>query len=229
MLLRALDYCPPAGIDYRDYARAVLRADEVAYPIDDRGYRRLALGVLRARGVLRGRADAAGPERLTNDRFRPYDVDRLAATPTDAYVFLDANREVLGIPRKVNFEVVNLYRTRKISSGGFFPPREVVVEYGWSEDVLVRGKEYGVISGERVPLWCGGTLVFDADGNVLHHVSKGATDGRRDRLRRYLRWLVEEGAFEMKMRVAHARGRARVVREPRMRHVVPTTGKKRMG
>jgi hypothetical protein len=225
MMLRALDYCPPAGLTYRDYARAVLRADEVAYPVDERGYRELVLGVLRARGVVASRADAAAERRLANEQFRAYDVDRLAATPTDAYVFLDANRELLGIPRRVNFEVANLYRTRKVSAGGYWPPREVVVEYRWSEEIGLRGPGYGVLDGERFPLWCGGTLVFDGDGNVLHHVARAAGDARKDRLRRYLRWLVAEDAFEM--RGAHAGrrisleiagGPVRAVWNPRLRH-----------
>ena len=215
MMLRALDYCPPVGLTYRDYAWAILRADEVAYPIDSRGYRKKAAQVLRQRGVLQGRAEL----RLHNNQLREYDVDRLAATRTDAYVFVDANREAFRIPRDVNFEIRALYRTRKVSSEGFYPPREIVVEFVWPHDLEMNGREYGPLDGEIVPLWCGGTLVFDSDGNVLHLIVKTETRERILRLRRYLRYLVDAGAFQEELAVRRVEGFAHIVRVARKRHV----------
>jgi hypothetical protein len=202
------------GLTYRDYAWAILRADEVAYPIDSRGYRRKAAQVLRSRGVLQGRAEP----RLHNNQLREYDVDRLAATRTDAYVFVDANREAFRIPRDVNFEIRALYRTRKVSSEGFYPPREIVVEFVWPHDLEMNGREYGPLDGEIVPLWCGGTLVFDSDGNILHLVVKTATRERILRLRRYLRYLVDAGAFQEELAVRRVEGFAHILRVARKRH-----------
>jgi hypothetical protein len=133
-------------------------------------------------------------------------------------VFLDANREALQIPRDINFDVWRLYRTRKVSAGRYYPPREIVIEFGWSEDVLLRGREYGLLNGESFPLWCGGTLVFDSDGNVLHYVVKKATAERKVRFRRYLRYLVEEGAFDDAISLKKVNGHTRAVRVPAMRH-----------
>jgi hypothetical protein len=214
MMLRALDYCPPVGLTYGDYASAILRADEVAYPIDGRGYRRKAAQILRARGILQGRSAT----RLNNNDLRDYDVDRLSATRTDAYVFVDANREAFHVPREANFEIRSLYRTRKVSSEGFYPPREVVVEFVWPHDVPVRGRDYGPLDGETLPLWCGGTLVFDSDGNILHVTVKTAGRERITRLKSYLRYLVREGAFQDELAVRQAEGYARIVRVAQRRH-----------
>lgn len=218
MMLRALDYCPPAGLTYLDYARAILRADEVAYPVDDRGYRRMVFRVLRDRGILRVRAQGRPEVRLRNDDLREYDVDRLSATKTDAYVFLDANREALLIPRDVNFDVWSLYRTRKVSAGRYYPPREIIIEFGWSEAVPLRGRAYGPLDGQTQRLWCGGTLVFDSDGNVLHYAVKLATPARQRRLHAYLRYLAASGAFDDTLAVQQADGRARLLRKPARRH-----------
>ena len=89
-------------------------------------------------------------------------------------------REDLGIPRNANFEVVNLYRTHKVSSQGYFPPREVVLEFVWSEDVALNGvRRFGELHETKMPLWCGGTLVCDSNGNVLHYVLKRARGAKR--------------------------------------------------
>ncbi|MFG0317689.1 MAG: hypothetical protein ACF8XB_10470, partial [Planctomycetota bacterium JB042] len=232
MMLRAIDYLPPAGMTYLDYARAVHRADEVAYPVDDRGYRRIVADAFRRRGVVRSRKDAAASVRLQNDAFRAYDVDRLAGTKTDAYVFLDANRETLGIPRDVNFAVTGLHRTRKRGPSGYYSPREIVIEYVWDEEVALDGRRFGGLNGATFTLWCGGTLVFDADGNVLHSVVRAGDAARRKRLRAYVAYLVEEGLLgddehELSLPAARRthrltatveRGCVRVVRNPALRH-----------
>jgi hypothetical protein len=191
IMLRALDYCPPVDVSYEDYARAILRADEVAYPLDPRDYRGMIRTILEKRKIIgKGKKARKGVYEPCNARFHEYDIDALSATPTNAYQFIDENREELGIPRTVNFEVTNLYRTRKISSDRYYPPREVVLEFVWSEEVPLRGGTYGDLSGSSMPLWCGGTLVFDSNGNILHYVLKPATDARAKRLKEYIAYLV---------------------------------------
>lgn len=241
MLLRALDYLPPAGLSYVDYARAIFAADRVAYPVDDRGYRRIVYEAFKERGVIEREADLEPALSLRNNLFRDYDVDQIGATPTDAYVFLDANRELLQIPRTVNFEVHSLYRTRKVSAGGYFPPRELVLEFHWREDVVLEGPDHGLLQGEIFPLWCGGTLVFDSDGNVVHYVIKTRTEERERTLMDYLTWLDETGAFfvraaspedasESRPRAGHRieltriDQRIRATRIPAMRHAARRAG-----
>ncbi len=233
MMLRALDYCPPAGLTYLDYARAVIRADEIAYPTDDRGYRRMLMRAFRDRGIVGKYKDLEAQRSYRNDEFRGYDVGRIAGSKTDAYVFLDANRKVLGIPHNVNFTVWNLYRTRKVSAGGYYPPREIILEFGWSEDVELSGEEFGDLDGELFPLWCGGTLVFDSDGNVLHYIIKEANDERRETLKQYIEYLVSVGAFGSagddiglgasgsahRIAARSVGGRVQAVRNPALRHV----------
>ncbi|MEZ6016055.1 MAG: hypothetical protein R3F49_13125 [Planctomycetota bacterium] len=218
MMLRALDYCPPCGLTYLDYARAIIRSDEVAYPIDERGYRALLARVMQGRGVVAGPGDLRPEHPLQNSDLRKYAIERLSASPTDAYAFLDSNREALMIPRDVNFVVQKLYRTRKESSGRYYPPQEIVIEFAWPQPVRVPKQHRHALGSAPATLWCGGTLVFDTNGNVLSYVVKRATPERQKRLLEYLAQLAADGSFEANFDVRDIDGRLRITRKARMRH-----------
>lgn len=218
MLLRALDYCPPCGLTYLDYARAIMRSDEVAFPVDDRGYRALAAKVFRGRGIVKRALDLQAEHALRNSHLRKYDIDRLSASPTDAYGFLDANREALSIPRDVNFVVQRLYRTKKESSGRYYPPQEIVIEFAWPTPIKVTKPIAERLQDTHATLWCGGTLVFDTNGNVLSYVVKTATGERQRRLGAYLRQLDSTGDLAANFQVRHVGGRPQVTRKARFRH-----------
>ncbi len=195
LMLRALDYCPPVDLDYLDYARAVLRADEVAYPLDRFGYRDHVRAVFLERGICRDLDELNDTPRLRNNELRNLDVDRLSASLTDAYDFVDANRVALSVPPETNVNVINVYRTRKTSANAYNIPQEIVVEFAWSVDVPLRGRRFGSLSGDIATLWCGGTLVFNRDGNILHYVVKTDSRERRSRLKDYIAYLVEQQAI----------------------------------
>lgn len=197
MMLRGLDYCPPVDVDYLDYARAVVKADTVAYPRDPAGYCEAAKDVFLKRGIGKDYDDLKKSETLQNSEFRGLNVQRIGASITDAYDFADSNRGVLRVPPKANIEVVQVYRTRKLSAGGYRPPQEVVVEFVWAEDIELRGDRFGELRGTRFPLWCGGTIVMNQDGNVLHYVLKRKTTERRRRLIDYAEYLIKHGYISL--------------------------------
>jgi hypothetical protein len=197
MMLRGLDYCPPVDVNYLDYARAVVKADTVAYPRDPAGYCDAAKEVFLERGIGVDCDDLEKSEKLLNSQFRGLDVQRIGASITDAYDFVDSNRGVLGVPPTANIEVVHVYRTRKLSAGGFRPPQEIVVEFVWAEDIELRGDRFGELRGTRFPLWCGGTVVMNQDGNILHYVLKRKTPQRRRRLIDYVEYLIREGYISL--------------------------------
>lgn len=199
---RALDYCAPVDVTYLDYARALLRADAVAYPGDEAGARRALTRLFLERGVGRSEAELRPALPLENRELGRFSVEDVASTREAAYRFLDANRKALRIPHAANLRVATLARTRKASASGFYPPRELLLEFVWSEDVSL-GESAGPLAGKRFPLWCGGTLVFDLDGNVRSYALRLGTQERRDRVVRYLDYLARRG----RLGVAHE-GRA---------------------
>jgi hypothetical protein len=163
-----LDYLPPADVQFSDYARAVLRADELVDPVDENNFRQLMREVFDQRGIEYGQ-DAVEAESLY---FYTYDIDRVSRSRTDAYHFLHENRRQLCIPADQDVSVVDLYRTDKTMMGGGRLPREIVLQYAWREDVPLKGNHFRQLNGESLSMVCGGTLIFDERGNVLHWVRK---------------------------------------------------------
>jgi hypothetical protein len=73
----------------------------------------------------------------------------------------------LRIPSNQDIIVTDLYdvensgrRPRKLS-------RRIVLEYMWREEFELKGEEYAGLEGRTTSLLCGGTLVFDDEGNLL--------------------------------------------------------------
>jgi hypothetical protein len=183
-----LDYLPPVDVQFSDYARAVLRADEIVEPRDEDGYRAAMVQVFQNRGI-----DCTEQDPPSQLNFYAYDIDRLARSRTDAYHFLNDNRRQLCIPADQDIAVVDLYQTDKMVWGVGKLPREIVVQYVWREDVELKGKDFGSYQGEHTSLLCGGTLVFDSRGNILSWQHKPGT-GKQETGRRLRKYCTEERA-----------------------------------
>jgi hypothetical protein len=170
-----LDYLPPADVQFSDYAKAVLKADELAEPVDEDDFRGLMKDVFTKRGIdfELDEAESATPY------FYGYDIDRVSRSRTDAYHFLHENRRQLCIPCDQDISVVDLYRTDKTIMGGGKLPREIVLQYAWREDVPLKGSEFGRFDGEIFSMLCGGTLVFDERGNLHHWARKPGTSAQK--------------------------------------------------
>ena len=108
-----------------------------------------------------------------------------------------------------------------------------MIEYVWSEDVELKGSRFGELSGTYLPLYCGGTVVFDSNGNCLHISDVSATDRRRRELLRYVEYLVAEGQLGVsdgmrgigapgkdgvRIHATIEGGRVKLVRNASMRH-----------
>jgi hypothetical protein len=227
VMFRALDYCPPVDLRFDEYARAVLRADAVAYPADESGLRKVLAWLFRQRGIRPPRE----PPRLAatvRTRLRGIDIGAIVATPAGAYRFLDRERALFGIPYDANFAVTSVYRTSKLAKSGYRPPREDIIEFAWSEDVPLAGRRFGALAGTAAALPCGGTLVFDNAGNFLHLALVAADDKRRREFKAYLAQLVANGAIGVAgsdrtrtpIRASIENGRVHLARVASLRHGV---------
>jgi len=204
--LQPLDYLPPVDVQFSDYARAVLRADEVVDPVDEDGYRDLMRECFCKRGI----ACPAKGEEQERLYFYAYDIDRLSRSRTDAYHFLNENRRQLCIPAEQDIAVVDLYQTDKTVMGERKLPREVVLQYAWREDVELKGADLGPLAGATASLLCGGTLVFDGRGNVLSWIRQPGTGQQETDQRRRRRYCDEErtkGEQRRKEMVEYIKGR----------------------
>jgi len=193
IMLRAIDYCPPVDLRYDEYVRAILRADEIAYPIDQFEVRTELRKIFKKRGLVPPPEDVERRGRIVRELRKARSIDEVTATPTDAYRFLDQHRELFGIPADAHLSVATVYRTNKRAKSGYWPPKERVIEFTWSEDIKLSGKRLGALDGTYMPLLCGGTLVFDGNGNFLHQAMVLPSEQRRKELLKYVGYLVREG------------------------------------
>ncbi len=199
--VQPLDLLPPVDVTFKDYAMAVLRADELSNPTDPHGHYERMLKALVKREIL-DQEDAAElrKPRYLYDRLRTsvfHDVDDLSRSRAAAYRFLDDNREELFIPAYHDVIVADLYDANKLTRLGQRLPRQITVVYVWRETLILEGERFGKYAGSRTTMLCGGTLVFDQNGSVISwfrkpgtHVSGGrggdreleAGEQRRDRI-----------------------------------------------
>jgi hypothetical protein len=173
--LRALDYCPSVDVQFIDYAQAALRADELAYPMDKKGYRDVMREVFQKRG-LEIQSNPSPPHNV--EFLWRYGIDDISRSRTAAYLFLNDNRSTLRIPPQQDLIVADLYTTDKVVEAEKRLPSEIVLEYVWMEDVVLMGDRFGRFKNQVLPLLCGGTLVFDGRGNLLHWDSKPGVEGQ---------------------------------------------------
>lgn len=196
MAVQPLDLLPPIDASFADYARAVLRAEQIANPTDPQGYRPMMIDIFIARGILSKedgdelRKPKTLFERLQLDVF--HEVARFAGSPAAAYRFLDDNRRKLFIPRRADIIVPEVFVAEKYTRDGQQQPAQILLQYVWREDVLLEGERFGRFEGQATSLLCGGTLAFNENGNLLHWVRKPGSesfDGRAPR--RNSKWVGE--------------------------------------
>jgi hypothetical protein len=192
MAIQPLDLLPPVDVTFRDYALAVLRAEEIANPTDPHDYRGMMLNIFQKRKIL-NRSDAREfkEPRYVFDRLRVgvhHSVDDISRSRAAAYRFLDDNRAQLFIPPNQDVIVADLYDANKLTRQYSRLPRQIILEYIWREDVELKGARFGEFDGELTSMLCGGTLVFDENGNVLSWFRKPGLYGSDER------WEDERGA-----------------------------------
>jgi hypothetical protein len=189
--LQPLDLCPPADIQFLDYAQAVLRNDLLTNPVDRRGFRPLMLDVFHRRGLCDCTYQPEMADLPAACRFREvlqeinldircFDIDSVSRSHTAAYYFLNENRKKLFIPPHQDFVIADLYETNKFGAAAERLPRELVIVYTWQEQVGLKDGENDLIFGEwngrSVNMICGGTLVFDGRGNLKSWFHKPGTE-----------------------------------------------------
>jgi hypothetical protein len=172
LAIQPLDLLPPCSVTFRDYALAVMRAEQVANPTDPQGYGAMMLDIFVDRGILteddRSRMSSPMPvfRRPALDVF--HSVDDIAASRGGAYRFLDDNRAKLLIPPNADLIITEIIRAKKLTREGRQMPEQIIVQYIWREDVPLEGERFGRFAGERTTMLCGATMVLDQNGNQIH-------------------------------------------------------------
>ncbi len=213
MVVRALEYLPPADATFAEFGAALYRADRFANPTDDLGFRRIVAETFADRGIVPSAASMAD------------ESDASAAWPNlprawpritraEAYVFLDQNRRRLALSTQARYRDF-VVRDIQVTSR---PPDHaaidaVVITYEYPVDIELDRGTSGPLGGYWLPIWGGGTLVFDVEGRLRHHAQKPVTRERvRDALA-FLRAVADGPALKLDSG-ANARLLATTVRSP---------------
>ena len=179
--IQPLDLLPPVDVTFRDYAMAVLRAEQLANPTDPFDYCGMMLGIFQKREIISAEdAKAFKEPRYVFHRLRldvSHSVEDISRSRAAAYRFLNDNRRSLLIPANQDVLVADLYDANKTTREGLRVPRQIILEYIWREDVLLEGGQFGDYDGRMTTMLCGGTLVLDENGNVLSWSRKPGTTG----------------------------------------------------
>lgn len=218
MALQPLDFLPPVDVDFVDYARAVLQYLLIYEPYDSprrEFYIDLVRRVFHERKLCRGTPEQcqSGDCALESRHLPVWDVfhsiAHLSDSPTAAYAFLHDNRRKLFIPFHQDIRVVDLYRTHKRGREARRLPGEIVLQYMWSEDVLLDEPRFGALRGKKAELLCGGTLVFDENGNLISWMHKPGTEiqpnpaAKESAAKKRLQELYEDGCNRRKDLLDH--------------------------
>jgi len=176
--IQPLDFLPPCDVTFRDYALAVMRAEQITNPVDVEGFRQLMFDVFVKRGILDA-SDRVLLEPVPIFNRKPlgvfHGIDDIAASRGSAYRFLDDNRADLFIPATADLVVADIARARKFTTEGRQQADQIVLQYIWREEVTLSGVRFAQFDGERTAMLCGGTIVLDQNGNLIHWARKPGT------------------------------------------------------
>ena len=182
MVVRALDFLPPADCTIAEYAEALLAADRSVHPTDEGGFRAVVHGVFAARGLVSKRE-----VRPDESRWVGYPPSWPRPSVRDAYLFLNANRRRLALNPHADqrdFVVRDVQLKRLPASPG--DVQQIAIVYEYPVDVKLGAKEAEAFGEQWITLRGGGTLVFDALGVLLYEARKPVTRERVDAAKRFL-------------------------------------------
>jgi hypothetical protein len=215
MAIRALDYCAPVHLEFRDFLSALVTADREIRPDDSAfGFRAAVLasfGDYGIRPAVAGRGNSDGywrppaVDKLIYSRTR---FESLLRDPAEVFRFVFENRRELGLYDGVYARVLSVRPCLRVGLDGFFL-RETVAEY--MQEVKLKARELKQIAersrrkvrtvtkpedmpaDQEVILRGGGTLIFDEYGRLKFHISNRLNDTARQTTR--LQHLWDYGHF----------------------------------
>lgn len=206
MAIRALDYTPPADLEFCDFLSALLTADREIRPDDSRYHFREHLrksfasyGVVptsKGDGTEEGVWEPPGCE-LKYERVH---LGSLFNDRDEMFRFIWENRLELGLEEDAYTRVLSVRPCVRANPDDGFVLNEAVAEY--HQILNIRASELkhlgiktppGMPDSQQVTLYGGGALIFDEFGRVKFHIRNRLLNPLRQTRR--LKYLWDYGAF----------------------------------
>ena len=186
-IFRGLDYLPPGDVSFGDLGRAILAADEASHPDSDQ-QREWLREEFTKRGMFTGDGGRIGKPAREEIAV---DLDALVQSDYVAYDFVNKNRDWLGIPPGVTFDVRPRLDVTKLEwhRGGQRKRRECILKIRWT-DIEPNALGRSLPSKRRVA--AGTTLAVDWETKKVRAVLKSerTSEDRRD-TETFLRQMVD--------------------------------------
>lgn len=202
MSIRALDYCPPCDLSFRDYLSALFTADRELRRDDGRWkLRERLLAKFGAFGIDPvPTADAQGcwrgPKKPEELRYHRTHFESMRRDAQEVFRFVWENQDELSLDPAAYTQVISVRPCMRVAPDGFVL-HETVAEVHQTIELEAReltGRRIAIPEGmppdQRVVLFGGSTLVFDEYGRLKYEVHKGIDDKERQAER--LAYLWEE-------------------------------------
>lgn len=209
MAIRAIDYSPCAGIEFRDYLSALLTADYEVQTDDSKyGYRAMLRNAFRDYGIIPVETKGSEPNLWEPPGalldYRNTHFDAIRSNPDAMFRFVWQNRKALDLCEKAYTQVRSVRPCVRVSWDGFVI-HETVAEYvemltvsaGELQSLGIQ-KPDGMPDDRSVILFGGGVLVFDEYGAVKYHVKQRVLNAERQE--RFLSYLWKSGYYRQKAR-----------------------------
>jgi len=226
--IRAVDYCPPVSIEFGDYLRALVTADQALVREDPHGYREAIIGACARRGIYPRHVATHSEQALTWDApLQPLRIAELGLSRLrfngDPAVPLDKNEvrrqgDLLGrqLASRPELRKAMGLRAYPDTSGDYGKPEIVSIrsslrvgpdsQVGFDLVIEVVQSRRVTIGERRMKIHGGATLVLDPLGNVRFVVRKRVdNDDRLQRTtafletnQRYLEIVADERPFPLK-------------------------------
>ena len=206
MCIRALDYCPPVGLEFGDFLRAVVTADFEREPDDPLGFRSAFIDAFGWRGIYPSGVRSMSEEALRWSQptgaavLECPGLDPDPRTPPDhranairLATFARANAEALGLDPSlpINVDRYEAETSQQLDRYGGLRA-EFNVQIVQRRTAPVDGDDG---DGASFVFRGGSTIILDGDGKLIYLIGKGVANADREEIqRRYLQAAAAAGS-----------------------------------
>ena len=212
MCIRALDYTPPAHLEFGDFLSALLTADHEIRPDDSRyGFRAHLIAACKRYGIVPASSGHDEPG-LWLPPVEPLDYRRthfeaMQRDPNEVFRFVWENRAPLRLFEEAYTRILTVQPCIRIAPDDGFPLRETVAQCMQHLEIEASAlQRLGITKPPEMPgetpvrLQGGATLIFDEYGQLKFAIGSQLHDRRRPEVQarqsRRLQHLWDHGYFD---------------------------------
>jgi hypothetical protein len=176
LFMKAIDICPPSEATYKDIAQAMIKVDQM----EEKGaYKNILKDVFEKRWILLENKET--PQEIRGSKFiNPSDRTSILA-------FIDRNRELTGISGDIPLKIE---KTEEYKDGS------TVTDLTYTEEVPLRGMEYGIFDGAVIEITVGINIMSDTRGEVCSLSSRALDRDNIENTRNHLKNLIKGGKIK---------------------------------